>query len=149
MVRPLNVGISPTKDNLKFYAVNKDAKAFLGDALPDWFDQLGSFKRENILKHLDGVLEPYIDETEVTIMTLDEVMDMNPNKKLNLLHIDAEGYDFQVLKSLSLEKYLPEVLIVEHKHLSSTDREELFTKLSQLNYSVSVYHDDFIAILTS
>jgi FkbM family methyltransferase len=47
--------------------------------------------------------------------TLDNIIQNSPyaNKKINLLTIDVEGFEMNVLKGFSLEKYLPDIVIVE------------------------------------
>lgn len=35
--------------------------------LPVWYDQLGSFDRQHIVKHLDGRLEPFIVTSNVNL----------------------------------------------------------------------------------
>ena len=46
---------------------------------------------------------------------LDNIIQNSPyaNKKINLLTIDVEGFEMNVLKGFSLEKYLPDIVIVE------------------------------------
>ncbi|NDE84316.1 MAG: FkbM family methyltransferase, partial [Actinobacteria bacterium] len=47
--------------------------------------------------------------------TLDNIIENSPyaNKKINLLTIDVEGFEMNVLKGFSLEKYLPDIVVVE------------------------------------
>ncbi len=46
---------------------------------------------------------------------MDNIIQNSPyaNKKINLLTIDVEGFEMNVLKGFSLEKYLPDIVIVE------------------------------------
>ncbi|MBK7697246.1 MAG: FkbM family methyltransferase [Saprospiraceae bacterium] len=44
---------------------------------------------------------------------------------IDLLHIDTEGYDWEILKQLRLAKYFPRPIIFEHKHLSPSKRMHL------------------------
>ena len=52
--------ISTSKSIAEFYYVSERAKIELGNELPYWYDQLGSFNKNHILKYLNGLLEPYI-----------------------------------------------------------------------------------------
>ena len=122
-----NVAINAGSDQI-FYSVKEEAKTDLPN-LPIWYDQLGSFNKENILKHLDGVLEPYIEETVVEGLTLDKLFKQNQIENLSLLHIDTEGYDWIILSQLDLSIIKPELILVEHRHLSKTEKRSLINFL--------------------
>ena len=47
-----------------FYWVGEKAATELAD-LPAWWDELGSFNKNHILKHLNGRLAPYISVQRV------------------------------------------------------------------------------------
>lgn len=129
----------------KFYSVKKEAKKDLPD-LPTWYDQLGSFDKENILKHLDGVLEPYIEESYISGVSLEELFRRNNIEELSLLHIDTEGYDWKILSQLNLGFIQPKIILVEHKHLIKIEKKHLinFLKPHYLLYSLG---GDIIGIL--
>lgn len=131
-----------------FYSVNDSVKNKIPD-LPKWYDQLGSFKRGHITKHLDGILEPFIDETIVNGATLQSVLNRNGIEKIDLLHIDAEGYDWLVLSQLDLMKFTPKIILYEHKHLSIEEKNHSLEFLKINNYSVYKLGSDFISIKSS
>jgi FkbM family methyltransferase len=107
-----------------FYTVREEAKAELAN-LPPWYDQLGSFYKENILKHLNGILEPYIEEVVLTGVTLEELFKRNEIEEITLLHIDTEGYDWKILSQLNLSFIKPKIILIEHKHLDSIEKNSL------------------------
>lgn len=74
------------------------------------------------MQHLDGILEAYTVEIKVHAKTLNEVIEAYNFQDLDVLHVDAEGYDIEVMKSIDLEKYAPKYIIVEHKYLSAKDK---------------------------
>ena len=41
---------------------------------------------------------------------------------MHLLHVDAEGHDYEVLKTLDFAKHAPLSIFVEHKHLSDAQK---------------------------
>jgi FkbM family methyltransferase len=137
------IGAHPGKAT--FYYV--DAKAI--DAIPDlpfWYDQLGSFSRDHIVKHLDGVLTPFILECSVEVRPLAEVLKKNGIRDVHLLHIDAEGYDYEVLKTIDLSSAAPAAILLEHKNLSDSDRAELVQHLRRHRYSVDDCGGDLFAV---
>lgn len=130
----LQYAVSNVPGTLPFYAVDEAAaRAALGE-LPEWFDQLGSFDRAHILKHLEGTLEPYIRTLDVQVRRLDALLGEQRITALQLLHIDTEGHDLRVLQSLDFARTRPEAILIEHKHLSLSDRAELTSLLRRHGY---------------
>lgn len=54
--------------------------------------------------------------------------------RFELLQIDAEGYDYEVLKAAEIGRYKPGFINYEHEHLSQRDREESWRFLKGLGY---------------
>lgn len=127
-----------------FYWVREEAKESIPD-LPDWYDQLGSFYKESILKHLNGILEPYIEETLLNGMTLTELLNKNKVDVIDIFHIDAEGYDWKILSQLNLKLFQPRIILFEHKHLMKTEVNESIAFLKP-KYSIFKLGGDFICL---
>ena len=140
--------IAPNRGVIDFYYVSEKAKAELGDALPNWYDQLGSFDKNHILKHLDGILEPYIISEGINTSPLQDIFDKHKVTNVDLIHIDAEGYDFKVLSTIDFSRYKPSVILYEHKHLSDVDRKSAESLLKQNGYSCIQYAEDTLATQT-
>ena len=117
-----NVAISTKTEARKFFYVGEAAKTNLAEQIPSWYDQLGSFDKNHIIKHLNGVLEPYIIEEEVECMSLAQILAKHQVTSVDLLHIDTEGFDYEVLKQINFEEHQPAVVLYEHQHLSVQDR---------------------------
>ncbi|GAB4561168.1 MAG: hypothetical protein Tsb0020_08460 [Haliangiales bacterium] len=137
------VGAAP--GTATFYYVAEEAKRALPD-LPSWYDQLGSFDRQHIVKHLDGRLAPFIRTIEVRVAPLDELVRRHRLTRIDLLHIDTEGHDLRVLESLDLVAFAPVVVLVEHKHLSPRDRRALKRRLRRARYRVRRVGGDLLAV---
>lgn len=140
-----NVLVGPSGQVKTFYYVSEQARIDRGHELPGWFDQLGSFNRDHITKHVDG-LEPYIIEARLKCLTLDEILQQNQVKKLDLVHIDVEGYDYEVLKQLNLKRYAPSAILYENKHLGS-HKPEAEAYLTAAGYDLFDYDSDTLAII--
>jgi FkbM family methyltransferase len=128
-----------------FYSVSRTAKEKLGNKVPDWYNQLGSFNRDHITKHLEGILEPFICETEIETKTLNDFLIEQDFEKLDVLHIDAEGHDYKVISTLDLGKYNPAMILVENKHLSDAENSQLKTMLIASNYKLRHFRSDLMA----
>ena len=82
--------------------------------------QLGSLSRDHVESHsriLDHDTE--IVSTEVACCTLRSLLARHDVARLDLLVIDAEGYDFEIIRQLDFAAYRPRVLVYEDIHLQS------------------------------
>lgn len=139
------IAIGAKTGKARFYYV--DPKAI--DSLPGrpaWPLGLGSFNRDLIMKHLDGALAPFILECQVEVRPLSDVLRDHAIREVHLLHIDTEGHDFEVLKTIDLAKQAPAAILLEHKHLSDAHKNELLGHLRQHGYRVDDSGGDFFAI---
>jgi FkbM family methyltransferase len=140
--------IAPSSGTAEFFWVSEKAKADLGDALPYWYDQLGSFDKNNILRPLGGMLEPYIQSEKIKTIPLQGILDKYKVPKVDLLHIDAEGYDYKVLSTFDLSIYKPSVILYEHKHLSDIERNAAESLLGINGYACVEYGGDTLATIS-
>ena len=65
-----NKAVASTRGIMDFYYVSEKAKTALNAACPIWYNHLGSFDKEHIIKHLDGMFEPYILSMKIEAVTL-------------------------------------------------------------------------------
>ncbi len=140
--------VGPFSSDTIFYYVDSKAAENIPD-LPGWYDQLGSFSRDHIMKHLNGVLEPYIVESNVEVVPLTAILERNHIEDLHLLHIDTEGFDYEVLRTLDFARYQPWVIFIEHVHLEDAARKELMRLMKQNHYTVRDCGVDFLAVRKS
>jgi len=56
-------------------------------------------------------------EIKVESKKLNDIVEVYNISNLDLLNIDAEGYDFEVIKSLDFYKCRPKIIHYEHRHL--------------------------------
>jgi FkbM family methyltransferase len=139
------VAIGATAGKLPFYYVDQSAINSI-PSLPEWYDQLGSFNRGHILKHFGSKIEPFIVESKVETLTLSDIFSRNNIDEIHLLHIDTEGYDFEILKTLDFTKHRPLMIHIEHKHLSGADKKEMGRLLRRHGYSIRNCGEDYYAL---
>lgn len=113
-----NVAIN-NGERLTFHWVDPKARESLPE-LPYWFDQLGSFDKQHILKHFDGKLAPFIISAKLEGITLSTLFERNQIEKIDILHIDTEGHDWNILSQLDLKAHAPKFILFEHNHLTTT-----------------------------
>jgi hypothetical protein len=54
--------------------------------------------------------------------------------RLDLLVIDAEGWDWRILRQFDLKRVQPKLVLYEHQHLSASERAEAHQFLSEVGY---------------
>lgn len=111
-----------------------------------WATGLSSFSRQHIVKHSDyikdeaakeGIMlsddpDDWIHEEEIDVIDYEMLLEECPFQHIDILHIDTEGYDFEILKSIP-EKLLPTVIHYEHRHLGK-NRDTCVAYLQERGY---------------
>lgn len=129
---------------LDFYWVAPEVKESISD-LPFYYDQLGSFHKEHIMDALEGKLTPYIRKTRIQGLKLSELLYKHKIDKIDILHIDTEGYDWKILQQLQLEKYQPQFILFEKTHLTNLEQQAAFLFLEK-SYGMFVHKGDVLAV---
>jgi FkbM family methyltransferase len=130
-----NVALADRDGTLTLYHLRRveDPRA---ERLPVWYDALGSFSKDVVLKHKSYIpdIESRIVRSEVPCVTFDTLYHRYGIERLDLLHTDTEGYDYELLRHAALERVRPKLVIYEHHHLSEGDRSACRTLLENLGY---------------
>lgn len=116
----LNLAISEHEGNVEMYFQKK-------------LSQLSTTNKFIAEKNFQGKIKTKKIQSE----TLTTILDRSKykNKKIDLLDIDVEGADLKVLKSLSFEKFQPELICVE-VHDKNLKESETFKLLNNLDYEL-------------
>ncbi len=128
----LNAAIAPENGFAEIYKIDD---IFL-DKLPAWCNQLSSFKKEVIESHeklVPGISKKIVQE-KVETFNIDTIIKNYSIKKVNLLHIDTEGYDFEILKLVNFANLEVELILFENKHLSEFDFKSAINLLKANNF---------------
>jgi len=123
----------------------KEAKYSIPD-MPEWYDQLGSFEREHVAKHFSAEADKFIIEKEIDVCPLSLILKRTGFVAPLILHIDVEGFDYEVLKSLNFRQSRPSVIMAEHKHLSASDLYSMTELLDDNGYLVLNAGEDILAL---
>ena len=93
---------------------------------------LSSFDIKHLIKH--GVKKKHIIKEKVSTLTFSELLKKYYLKKLDLLLIDAEGYDGDlVIEFLKLKKLRP-IIIFEYIHVRNDKLRKLIFLLKKYNF---------------
>ncbi|AFY95591.1 FkbM family methyltransferase [Chamaesiphon minutus] len=145
-----NVAIGLTACKKSFYYLSEDSRQELVGELPNTYDQLGSFDINhiiNIINHFSDRVRPYIIEAIVDCLPLQSVLDKHHVEKIDLVHIDTEGFDFKVLSQIDFERYQPKLILYEHAHLSEDERSQAHILLKKYDYHLTEHQGDTLATL--
>jgi FkbM family methyltransferase len=140
-----NVAIAPQAGRRPFYYLRESR----GEGeVPEWHAGLGSFLREVVVKHARDIpdLERRLVVQDVPCLTFDQLCRRHGFEQIDLLHIDTEGYDYEILKTIDLERYRPRLLVYEQHHLSAADRDACRRRLQAHGYACMVEGLDAICL---
>ncbi|MBU3675896.1 MAG: FkbM family methyltransferase [Chitinophagaceae bacterium] len=117
-----NIAISDHNGTIDFYVVKKSDDP----NIPSWYNQLSSFDPKFILKHKNQIpnIESLIEKTNLPCRTIQSLVDQYQINDLDILHIDTEGYDYEIIKTIDFNKLHPAILYFEHNHLSKSQYKE-------------------------
>src|SRR3954451_18446909 len=121
----VNAAIADRDGTLPFFHL-RDAPPDERATLPDWYDGVGSLSREAVLSHapqMPGIAERLV-ESEVEALTFATLCERHDLQQVDLVVIDAEGFDWQILRTIDLARHRPRLVVYEHFHLAPGDRAE-------------------------
>jgi FkbM family methyltransferase len=135
-----NVALAEQAGRRTFYQVPHDAPG-----IPEWVGQLASFDRDTILAH--GHLVPNIGEliepVEVECVTFEDLL--AGADRVDLLQIDAEGYDAEIVRMFDFDRWHPSIVNFESVHLSQADHDSVIGHLVRHGYKVTTTGVDTLA----
>lgn len=128
-----------------------------------WASGISSFLRQHVEDRIaDGHVDRQCKKNGITppqnkadYITFDEVQCTNfPSllkeydvKKVDILHIDTEGFDYEVIKLFDFSVLKPTVIAFEHTHLSKADYEACKEYLISLDYTLQAFNADTVGVL--
>ncbi len=123
------------KDGFKnFYLLKKSE----GENLPLWYDEIGSFSKEHVLKHGDRIkdIDKRLMTQKIKVLTLKSLLEKYKVSKIDFLQIDTEGYDQYILKQIPFNKIKPSMIVYEDRHLSREEKEHCQKLLIENGYTI-------------
>lgn len=136
------IAISDVSGPMPFFRISEAAQN-----LPWYASKIGGLTPKVILEELSflpNLGELIVVET-VPCETLNAVLERHKIQHVDLLQVDAEGADLRVLLSFDLQRYRPQVVMLEHKHLSPADRRFASRLLQDSGYALEMDETDLFA----
>ncbi|MGH8659268.1 MAG: FkbM family methyltransferase [Gammaproteobacteria bacterium] len=139
-----NIAISDKDEIRDFYRVREGVSHF-----PYWSEGLGSFDLNVVLSHRWAMpnISDYIVTEKVKCIALRSLLLKHHVKKIDLLSIDTEGYDYEIIKQIDFDKLSPLVLIYEHKHIKRDERKRCESMLRAHRYALRKQRGNTLAYL--
>lgn len=117
-----------------------------GPGDPYWTNQLASFDRDAILVHSDEIkdLEDRIEEVAIDALTLPSLVARHGIERIDVLHIDAEGFDHEIIKQIDFDaRWAPRFLIYEQEHFDRGTHRDVRRLLRGAGYQlVNIWPDE-------
>ena len=149
-----NVAIAETDDDREMYRLAKGVDP-MKDGHGRWLTELSSLREERMGRlwdkcevepgHKAFYLEHRVTE-KVACMTLHQLLEKHQLQQLDLLQIDAEGYDYEILKTLDFNVLKPSFINYE-RVLLQEDEPACRAMLEALGYLLIDWRQDTLCIL--
>tara|TARA_B110000902_G_scaffold87437_1_gene103891 strand:- start:8309 stop:9073 length:765 start_codon:yes stop_codon:yes gene_type:complete len=121
----------------------------LRSSLPEWSKGIASLNSNHHKR--SGVNSNCIIPEEVETISFDGLITGEQIEQLDLLVIDAEGYDIEIIKSIDFNKIKPRIIFFEHKFLDnvvkSEDLSDVINNLNLKGYLVYIGRNEVLAFL--
>jgi FkbM family methyltransferase len=114
---------------------------------PGWLHQIASFDKSNVMKHAAHIsnLDSLIEIEYVRGLTFDTLFKELEIDHVDLLQVDAEGYDSTILRLFDVPYRKPAIIRFEHRHLSAGDYRQIVTMLIAQGYKIAADRADVLA----
>ena len=111
-------------------------------------DRISSFSSDFILKQIgyDGKWEDILDCTPVECLTVGSLLSKTGFESVDIIQIDAEGYDYEIVKSIDFDKLRPDIVCFEFLTLSESDRAECLRFMVKNGYRWAREGRDLFAV---
>jgi FkbM family methyltransferase len=114
---------------------------------PGWLRGIASFDKKVILKHAAYVprLAKMVTVDMVPSITFPSLLEQTGAEHIDLLQIDAEGYDAVILRLFDISSRKPAIVRFEHAHLSPHDYGDCLSLLVRHGYKIALGFGDALA----
>jgi FkbM family methyltransferase len=118
---------------------------------PNWYDQVGSFDYGTFLSNIsvNSYLINRIGRKKIICKKLETLLLERDWKTLDFLHIDAEGFDYTILKSIDFNTLRPKFILFETDWMKIYEYKNLKDILIANQYSIFMSGIDCLAISNS
>ncbi len=106
---------------------------------------VASFDRDHLRRH--NLPDQEIVTQQVTCHTVESALRAAGLSHVDLIQIDAEGYDWPIIRSIDFSQLRPRILRFEYRHMRADDADACLSHLAEHGYRFVVESRDIIAHL--
>jgi FkbM family methyltransferase len=145
-----NAAVAERSGTRDFYLVEDDVPESLS-----WVHQNGSL-HEGYLRKTIGLMRTYefrgpvpadleskIRKSTVPCLSFDDLMRKHGAERVDFLNVDTEGNDYQLIRTIDLERWRPSVIFFEDTTMTPEELRETEQRLHGLGYSLLDKYDIF------
>jgi len=138
--------VAASSGTANMYYVDENASKRIGIGNLDWLRSIASLDRLHVIKHLSPELHSAVKEDLVECLTVDALLSRHNVQKVDLLHIDCEGFDYVILRQFDFTTLRPHIVLFEHKHLAAEDRQAAKIMMEHAGYKVEELETDIFCL---
>ena len=142
-LRFVNAAIGSETGMRPFWKIRDD----LLHEFPPFAYQVGSFSRAHVLKHFHDHpgIDKKVESISVRCETFASLCASYEIEKLDILHMDVEGHEPEILRSIDYAAVAPKLILFEIDHMDNETKEQIFAMLSSHGYGLKLTRADCIA----
>lgn len=133
-----NYCVSKEIGNVAFFRLKENYSSYACAELnrKNFDDRISSLSVNHIMKHVgySGDWRDIIEKVLVPSITFEELLDKHKLDKVDILQIDAEGYDLEILKMIDFQVICPNVICFEHINLHGRDYSQALSLITEWGY---------------
>ena len=138
--------VAASSGTVNMYYVDENALKGIGNGNMDWLRSIASLDRRHVIKHLSPEMYSAVREAPVECLTVNALLSRNNIQKIDLLHIDCEGFDYVILRQFDFTTLRPRIVLFEQKHLTAQDRQAAKIMMKSAGYKVEEMETDVFCL---
>jgi len=131
-VRVVNAAVADANEMRDFYTTARGPS------------RQASFFRPHLLKH--GIPADQIETLQVRCATIASLLQEHGLDRCDLLQIDAEGYDYQIVRTVDFSAAQPLIVRFEHAHMTDDECDQCIQLLASHGFQFIAERRDIIAL---
>jgi FkbM family methyltransferase len=138
-----NVAIGPRNELRTLFRISRT-----GGDLPPWSRQVASFERRSLLRHRREIpqIRELIEEIEIRCETFDDLLGRDQRRAVDLLVVDAEGFDDQIVHLFLDSGRAANLMMFEHQHIPRERYDACCDRLVASGYRIALNGPDTLAL---
>jgi FkbM family methyltransferase len=141
--------VAASSGTANMYYVDENALKGIEPATANWVRHVASLDRFHVIKHLRPEMHSAVKEASVECLAVDALLSRHNVQKIDLLHIDCEGFDYVILRQFDFTTLRPRIVLFEQKHLTAQDRQAAKIMMELAGYKVEEMETDVFCLAQS